>query len=91
MLPDVPSFIEAGVPNTKPATGRSAPAGTPQPIIDKLHKALTAVQDMPDVQQQMENRGAAIDKMGIAEFGAFMESETAKWTNVIKTAGIKAQ
>ena len=46
---------------------------------------------MPEVQKQMEARGAAVEKMGIAEFHKYMESEIAKWTDVIKTAGIKAQ
>ena len=92
-LPDVPTFIEAGLPEYQGGNwiGFAVPAGTPKSVIDKLHKEIVAVQDMPEVQKQMDARGAAIDKMGIAEFGAYMESEIAKWTRVIKEAGIKAQ
>jgi tripartite-type tricarboxylate transporter receptor subunit TctC len=92
-LPDVPTFIEAGLPEYEGGNwiGFAVPAGTPKPIIEKLHAEIAAVQDKPEVQKQMEARGAAIDKMGIAEFGAYIESETAKWGHVIKEAGIKAQ
>lgn len=39
----------------------------------------------------MEARGATVDKMGIEEFGAFMDSELAKWSRVVKAAKIKAE
>jgi len=92
-IPDVPTFIEAGLPEYQGGNwiGFAVPAGTPKAIIERLHQEITAVQDKPDVQKQMENRGAAIEKMGIKEFHDYIESETAKWTHVIKTAGIKAQ
>ena len=92
-LPDVPTFIEAGLPEYEGGNwiGFAVPAGTPKAVIEKLHKEIAAIQDMPEVQKQMEARGAAVEKMGIAEFRKYMESETAKWTHVIKTAGITAQ
>jgi tripartite-type tricarboxylate transporter receptor subunit TctC len=46
---------------------------------------------MPEVQKQMEGRGASVEKMDPAEFHKYVESEIAKWTHVIKTAGITAQ
>jgi len=50
VLPDVPSVAEAGVPSYEAVNwwGIVAPAGTPQPIIDKVHAALTAAQDSPE-------------------------------------------
>ena len=53
VLPDVPSVAEAGVPTYEAVNwwGIVAPAGTPQPIIDKLHAALTAAQDSPEVRR----------------------------------------
>lgn len=91
--PDVPTFIEAGLPeyNAGNWIGFAVPAGTPKPIIEKLHDEIIKIQEMPDVQKQMEARGAAVDKMGIDEFGAFVDSEVAKWSRVVREAKIKAQ
>jgi tripartite-type tricarboxylate transporter receptor subunit TctC len=92
-LPDVPTFIEAGVPEYEGGNwiGLAAPAGTPQAIIDLLHKEIAAIQDKPDVQQQFENRGAQVVKMTQPEFAKFFQNEFAKWGRVVKEAGIKAQ
>jgi tripartite-type tricarboxylate transporter receptor subunit TctC len=92
-LPDVPTFSEAGLPEYKGSNwiGFSVPAGTPKPIIALLHKEISAIQDMPEVQEQFENRGAFVEKMSSAQFGAFIESETAKWGRVVQEAKITAQ
>ena len=93
MLPDVPSVAEAGVPSYEAVNwwGIVAPAGTPQPIIDKLHAALTAAQDSPEVEKQFASEGAVVVKKSPTEFGAFMVSEMDKWGKVVKESGIKAQ
>jgi len=93
VLPDVPSVSEAGVPSYEAVNwwGIVAPAGTPQPIIDRLHKALTAAQDSPEVEKQFATEGATVIKKSPTEFGAFMVSETKKWEQVVKKGGIKAQ
>ena len=92
-LPDVPTIDEAGVPSYQCANwiGLIAPAGTPEPIIAKLHKELTAIQSTPELQKQFANEGAEVLRMSSAEFGAFIASELAKWGKVVKEAGIKAQ
>jgi tripartite-type tricarboxylate transporter receptor subunit TctC len=91
--PDVPTFIEAGLPQHEAGNwiGFAVPAGTPKAIIEKLHDEISKIQDMPEVQKQMEARGATVDKMSIAEFGAFMDSEVTKWSRVVKEAKIKAE
>ena len=71
--------------------GFAVPAGTPKPVIEKLHKEIAAIQDMPEVQQQFLNRGAEVVKMTPAQFQAYIEREIAKWGDVVKQAGIKAQ
>jgi tripartite-type tricarboxylate transporter receptor subunit TctC len=93
VLPDVPTVAEAGVPSYEALNwwGIVAPAGTPAPIIAKLHEALGQVQDMPEVQKQFDAQGAAVTKMSSAEFGKFVASELDKWQRVVKEAGIKAQ
>jgi tripartite-type tricarboxylate transporter receptor subunit TctC len=92
-LPDVPTIDEAGVPGYQCANwiGLVAPAGTPEPIIAKLHKELTAVQDTPVLQKSFANEGAELVRMSSAEFGGFIASELAKWGKLVKEAGIKRQ
>jgi len=92
-LPNVPTFGEAGLPEYKGGNwiGFSVPAGTPRPIIELLHKEISAIQDMPEVQEQLENRGAFVEKMTVAQFGEFVRSEISKWGRVVKEAGIKPQ
>ena len=46
---------------------------------------------MPEVQKQMEARGATVEKMTTPEFGTFMDSEVAKWSRVVREANIKAE
>jgi tripartite-type tricarboxylate transporter receptor subunit TctC len=92
-LPEVPTFIEAGLPEYEGGNwiGIGAPAGTPKAIIEKLHQEIAAIQDKPEIQKQMVDRGAEIDKMTIAEFRAFIGKEIEKWGRVVKQADIKAQ
>jgi tripartite-type tricarboxylate transporter receptor subunit TctC len=93
VLPDVPTVAEAGVPSYEAVNwwGIVAPAGTPQPIIEKLHAALTAAQDSPEVEKQFASEGAVVVKKSPTEFGAFMVSEMNKWEQVVKKGGIKAE
>jgi tripartite-type tricarboxylate transporter receptor subunit TctC len=92
-LPDVPTIDEAGVPGYQCANwiGLVAPAGTPEPIIAKLHKELTAIQDTPALQKSFANEGAELVRMSSAEFGGFIASELTKWGKLVKEAGIKRQ
>ena len=93
VLPEVPTVAEAGVPSYEAVNwwGIVAPAGTPQPVIDRVHKALTAVQTSPEVQKQFSSEGAEIVQMSPPEFGAFMEREMKKWERVVKEGHIKAE
>ncbi len=93
LLPDVPTVSESGLPGYTAANwiGIVAPAGTPAAVVEKLHKEISAMQDLPEVQKQLQNQGAEIMRMSSAEFGKFIASETAKWGRVVKEAGIKAQ
>jgi tripartite-type tricarboxylate transporter receptor subunit TctC len=92
-IPDVPTVDESGVPGYQSANwiGLIAPAGTPDAIVARLHKELSALQDTPELQKQFANEGAEVLRMSSAEFGAFIASELAKWGRVVKEAGIKAQ
>ena len=87
ILPDVPTMAEAGVPgfNATLWVGFMAPAGTPKPIIDKLHDEITKILRRPDIKQSWEKTGATPIVMTQPEFKSFMDAQVAKWAEVIKT------
>ena len=93
ILPDIPTIAEAGVPGYASENwwGIVAPAGTPAPIIAKLHEALTKAQASPEAQKYFDTEGATIVSMSSEEFGRFMVSEMNKWEQVVKKGGIKAE
>jgi tripartite-type tricarboxylate transporter receptor subunit TctC len=93
LLPEVPTIDEAGVPGYQAANwwGIGAPAGTPQPIVDKLNREINAVLDSPEVKQQFDKDGAVIVRMTPAEFAKFFEAELHKWGKVVKEANIKPE
>ena len=85
-LPDVPTIAEAGVPgfNATLWVGFMAPAGTPQPIVDKLSREITKILARPDIKDAWEKTGATPIVMSQPEFKTFMDGQVAKWANVIK-------
>jgi len=93
VLPDVPTLAEAGLPGYEVENwvGLVAPAGTPQAIVDKLHKEISAAMESPETQKQLADQGLDAMRMSSAEFGDFMEKELVKWGRVVKEGGIKAQ
>jgi tripartite-type tricarboxylate transporter receptor subunit TctC len=93
VLPDVPTIEEGGVPGYDAGNwiGIAAPAGTPAAIVNRLHKEISAMLDLPDVQKQIAADGSEIIRMSPSEFGTYMDNEMAKWGKVVKTAGITAQ
>ena len=93
VLPDVPTIEEGGVPGYDAGNwiGLAAPAGTPAAIVARLHKEISAMLELPDIQKQIASDGSEIMRMSPAEFAAYMDNEMAKWGRVVKTAGITAQ
>ena len=93
VLPDVPTIEEAGVPGYVADNwwGIVAPAGTPQPIVDKLYKDIQDVLKSPELTAAFAREGAAAVTMTAAEFGKYMEDEMAKWARVVKEGNIRAQ
>ena len=93
VLPDVPTIAEAGVPGYVADNwwGLAAPAGLPQPIIDKLYTATQEALKAPELQAQFEREGAATVQMSTAEFGEYIKTEIAKWGRVVKEGNIHAQ
>jgi tripartite-type tricarboxylate transporter receptor subunit TctC len=93
VLPDVPTIAEAGVPGYVSDNwwGIMAPAGTPQPIVDKVYAAAQEALKAPELQEAFAREGAASVTMSTAEFQKYIENEIAKWARVVKEGNIKAQ
>ena len=71
--------------------GILAPAGTPAPIVAKLHEAIEEVLRSEDTKKNLDQQGATPLHMSSAEFGAYIKAEMTKWGPVVTTAGIKAE
>jgi tripartite-type tricarboxylate transporter receptor subunit TctC len=91
-LPDVPTMIEAGVPNYTATTwnGILAPAGTPKAIIDRLNDVFVRAVQSPEVKAEFAKIGQDALTSTPEEFSKLLRDETAKWTTVIQTAHIQA-
>jgi tripartite-type tricarboxylate transporter receptor subunit TctC len=90
-IPELPTMEELGFPGFEATAwfGLMAPAGTPRPILDKLHQETIKVMAMPDVRNKLESLGLQLVGNTPAEFSGLIEKETAAWGKVIRDAGIK--
>ena len=91
VLPDVPTISEAGVKDYEATIwlGIMAPAGTPQPIVDRLNAEIGKIVARPDVKKAWNEQGAEPMAMTPAEFEKFLNADIAKWAHVVKVAGVK--
>lgn len=89
LAPDVPTMIEAGVAGHTAVqwNGLFAPARTPQPVLDKLHRAWLTTVKSPEVSQRIIASGAEPAPNSAAEFAAFLKEEIEKWAAVAKASG----
>ena len=69
----------------------AAPKGTPAPVVEKLHKEITAALSTDAVKAQFAKDASEVAFMSSAEFSAFIAAETDKWGKVVKAAGVKAE
>ena len=92
ILPDVPTISET-LPGYESYNwwGILAPAGTPQPIIERIHKETSAVLGSRETEKRFETEGAEAVRMTPPEFGRFISAELAKWVRVAREVGIKAE
>ena len=89
-IPDVPSATEAGLPEVQIISfnGVLAPAGTPGPVIAKLHDAITRVMTTPEMVKLMAEQAGAVSTSTPAAFAAMLKDDYARWLSVIKSNGI---
>ena len=91
LVPELPTMQEAGYPGYEavPWFGLMAPAGTPQPIVDKLYRESAKVLAMADVRRSLESKGLQVIAGTPAELAEAIKTELPYWAKIIKEAGIK--
>jgi tripartite-type tricarboxylate transporter receptor subunit TctC len=93
ILPDVPTFVESGLPTFVVTQwfGILAPAGTPRPVVDSLYQALTRGAGSTDFVERMSAQGVQVVNRRPEEFAKLIRTEIAQWAKVVKAAGITPQ
>ena len=93
IFPDLPTVAEAALPGYAAVLhyGIVAPARTPKPVVDKLAAALGTAIASPDVARKIATDGAEIMGMTPAEYAADIDREEAKWSEVVRRSGAKAE
>lgn len=93
LLPDVPTFDEAGLAGFRAVSwdGLFAPRATPEPVLDRVHAAVQKALASDRVKRQWAERGARVELESRAEFAAFVAQDAARWGAVIEAAGIRPE
>lgn len=90
-LPGVKPLDQLGLPGFEVISWQAvfAPAGTPRPAIDRLHKAMSETLKLPAVKTQLQGLGIEISADGPDALAAFQKKEVEKWAEIAKSANIK--
>jgi len=93
LFPEYPTLNESGVPGYELLiwNGIVVREGTPQPVIERLHRELVKAVNLQDVVSNLASDGSRAMVMTPDEFGTFIRNEVAKWIRVAKAAGIRAE
>ena len=93
LVPDIPTCAESGVPGLVAVNwwGVLLPAGTPKPIADKFHDDLVKVMQQAEIKEKFAQLGVDAVSGTPDQLRAYLKSETAKYAQLIKEAGIKAE
>lgn len=92
-FPGLPTLDESGLKgyDVKTWYGLMAPHGTPAPIEAKLYQTVSALLKSPDMTAHLANLGAVAGGEPPAKFAVFIKTETARWTKVVKAAGVSVE
>ncbi|WP_342361254.1 tripartite tricarboxylate transporter substrate binding protein [Terrarubrum flagellatum] len=90
---DVPTLREGGVTNADASswTGFFAPVATPQPVLDRLSREILASLNKPETKERLIKLGFSLQPREPSAFRPFLANEMEVWSDVIKTAGVKAE
>ncbi|MES2197945.1 MAG: tripartite tricarboxylate transporter substrate binding protein [Pseudomonadota bacterium] len=92
-FPDTPTVAEQGFPEVDLSAwlGIVAPAATPKARIDRLGAAINQITQSPEIIAKFTSLGAIPRSLGPADFGAFLASEDARWSAVVKASGLRIE
>ena len=90
-FPQTPTLVESGYPGLVMTgwSGLLAPAGTPQDILNKVSRAVNRHLSSAEIRERMASQGSESAPSTPAAFAAFIKAEAAKWSKVIKAAGLE--
>ena len=93
MLPDVPTLAEAGLAGAEIYEWNAvfAPAGTPEPVLEKLSVALQKAMEAPEVKARIAQLGGEIQKGGPKAAQEFIQAQIALWARLVKAKGISVE
>jgi tripartite-type tricarboxylate transporter receptor subunit TctC len=91
--PEIPTVAEAGLPGFESVQWYAllAPANTPRDIVNRLHKEMVAILQMPTIKERFATDGAEPVANTPEQFAAYIKTELAKWEKVARNAGIEKQ
>lgn len=91
LLPEVPSFAEAGYPKADFSAWFAifVPSGTPQPIVDRIQRDMVRAVQSPDTRKKLEEAGFSVSGTTQAEVRKWVQSETERWSGVVKASGFR--
>jgi tripartite-type tricarboxylate transporter receptor subunit TctC len=89
--PDIPTVAES-LPGFEATTWFAlfAPAGTPKPVIERLHAEAVRIFKLPDIQERLQKLGLEPVLSGPEELARYQANEIVKWTKVVKESGASA-
>jgi tripartite-type tricarboxylate transporter receptor subunit TctC len=95
-MPNVPTIAESGIAGLTDFDVQSwqaifVPAGTPAPIVDRLHKEIRTILATPEMQEKMKGFGMEPSDLTTTQIAAFQKAEVDKWAQVIKAANVKVE
>jgi tripartite-type tricarboxylate transporter receptor subunit TctC len=92
-MPEIPTIAESGYPGFDASLwlGIMAPAGTPQPVIDRLHKEIVAVVSAADTREALSKAGAEPVTSSPAELAAMVRDGVPKYAKIVRMAGVKPE
>jgi tripartite-type tricarboxylate transporter receptor subunit TctC len=93
VMPQIPTLEEQGIKNAEAIVwfGMSAPAKTPRPVLDKLNRAVNRALQLPDVKQRLDQLGLEVEGGSAEKFDAFIKSQAARLTDLIKAGAVQVE
>ncbi len=93
LAPDLPTIAESGVPGYEYSTWYAmlAPAGTPKPIVSRVHADLARILKTPRMHDKLSAQGLEVHASSPAELEAYLQAEIIKWERVVRAANVRAE